>query len=428
MSTSMSMSSRCWLASATFCMALASGCGSNSDERALDASHGGDEGDGSTAMSEPPNPYCPTRLGPTEGPYAQRGECCYRADNTSRVEAQGDAPAVIVEYRINDIQTINQPASLGLDLVRSVMASGYDNGEMNLLWRITGPRENGELTSGRGTAQVGAGRYNCDEGTYSFYGDGAAPTRGEHNDPARWKSVTVPITFDPSAPQPRERIVPDWDGNANRHYTLIPYLNSGDYGLEWELVSQGFAMEDVPTDNASLDCIGSRAETGGWTPGGTFVFYNPLKPNDVDPIGMLSGQTYCQLLAFGVVEPTAVQDDAVSCAKAKRCKPGTSHCKWVKLPDGLCPDPEKGEDELWGCHIGDTANADGEPTNCTAEAPTTALNPATGAKSEGQCCDPLGESTTLPACNAYFLRNKFAAAGAEITDDAKNEAQPNCHE
>ena len=44
----------------------------------------------------------------------------------------------------------------------------------------------------------------------------------------------------------------------------------------------------------------------------------------------------------------------------------------------------------------------------------------------GQCCDPLGQSTTLPACNAYRTVGKFVAAAAEITDEPRNSLPPVC--
>jgi hypothetical protein len=44
-----------------------------------------------------------------------------------------------------------------------------------------------------------------------------------------------------------------------------------------------------------------------------------------------------------------------------------------------------------------------------------------GVTTKGQCCDPLGMSTTLPACNAYRLVQDFVAAAAEIDDNLVGE-------
>jgi hypothetical protein len=54
------------------------------------------------------------------------------------------------------------------------------------------------------------------------------------------------------------------------------------------------------------------------------------------------------------------------------------------------------------------------------------LDPDAGATSKGQCCDPLGTSTTLPACNAHYLINEFTAAAATITAEPTDSAQKNC--
>jgi hypothetical protein len=64
--------------------------------------------------------------------------------------------------------------------------------------------------------------------------------------------------------------------------------------------------------------------------------------------------------------------------------------------------------------------------SCTPEAPTAPLDPDMGATSEGQCCDPLGLSMTLPKCNAYRTLGKFVAAAAEITDTPRDTLPPVC--
>jgi hypothetical protein len=49
-----------------------------------------------------------------------------------------------------------------------------------------------------------------------------------------------------------------------------------------------------------------------------------------------------------------------------------------------------------------------------------------GATSKGQCCDPMGASATLPACNAYRTVQVYVAGAAEITDDPINKLPPVC--
>jgi hypothetical protein len=107
-------------------------------------------------------------------------------------------------------------------------------------------------------------------------------------------------------------------------------------------------------------------------------------------------------------------------------------CPWLKLPDSLCP--AKAEDQaIYGCHLGAKGNINmemGYPADadlkCTDTAPTSVLDPDAGATTLGQCCDPLGMSTTLPACNAHRLINEFTAAAATITTTPTDTLQKNC--
>jgi hypothetical protein len=122
------------------------------------------------------------------------------------------------------------------------------------------------------------------------------------------------------------------------------------------------------------------------------------------------------------------------CDTVPRCMPDEDGpCLWVKLPDSLCPETD-GDKANWKCHLGAQMNVNAEvgypdPVSCSMEAPTGPLDPAMGATTAGQCCDPLGDAdaaNTLPNCNAYRLVQKFAAAAAEITDNPANELQRNC--
>jgi hypothetical protein len=423
----MGKSSIQWLvASLLTALCATSFAGCKSDEEPSDSDGGGSQ-DIDAGGGEAPddlNPYCPTEIPPADGAFGPKGKCCYRTANSTRVEQRGDSDAASIEYRLQYVQTTNHPLTIGQDFLRSIAISRSENEEQSVLWRFTGPRKDGEVVSGPGTIQIGAGRYNCD-GTYSYFDAKAAPPRDFSQDPARWVAPVVPVTIDATKEKPSERTTPDWDKNANRGYTLTPYLSSSTYELDWELVNQGFDIEEMPTDDSGLNCVGERNMAGEWKAGGTFTLYTPIKVNNTDPIGVLNGQTYCQLVAFGVLDPKEIDDPAVSCEDVERCEPGSSGCRWQKLPDSLCPvtDDEK---KNWGCHIGYEDNPEDEPTNCTAAAPTGSLDPAKGGKSQGQCCDPLGKSTTLPECNAYFLRQEFVAAAAQITDDPTNEAPVDC--
>jgi hypothetical protein len=368
------------------------------------------------------NLACPEYVGPFDGPYASKGACCYRTANSSRLSMQGDSPMATTEYRLNYVQTVNHPLTLGLDVIKNLNIIRVEDEQQSMLWRFQGPAKGGQFVSGDGVLTVGVGRYNCD-GTYSYYSDTAAPPRMESSsDPARWAPHQMPITIDVSKDVP-DRYKPVWSKNYNRGYTIMPYLNTSTFAMDWELWDQGFALEKMPTDAAALDCVGKRSDKGLWETNGSFLAYVQIDKNDHDPISALAEQTLCQLLSFGVV---VKKDDPKNNCKGIRCKPGSADCAWLKLPDSLCPATDD-EMSKWACHIGDPSNPDGEKTNCAPDAPTAALDPDKGATSQGQCCDPMGQGKDgLPACNAYMLRNEFVAAAAEITDDRKDTLQTNC--
>jgi len=216
-----------------------------------------------------------------------------------------------------------------------------------------------------------------------------------------------------------------WATNDNRAIAYAPYMFPNMWDLEWEIATQGFDIETIDTEGDGRDCMGSR-EGKEWKPSGTFRIFSPMKENDVEPISAALGNTLCTLTGFGLVLP-----GTAGCFTTERCEPDTDGCAWKKLPDSLCPETAD-EQSKWGCHIGSVDNPgdddypDGYPTNCTQDAPTEVLDPDNGATSEGQCCDPLGQSTTLPACNAWLLRQDYVAAAAEITDEPSNELPAAC--
>jgi hypothetical protein len=133
------------------------------------------------------------------------------------------------------------------------------------------------------------------------------------------------------------------------------------------------------------------------------------------------------LLAFGVLPPDMKNTD---CLTTPRCMPGSADCIWKKLPDSLCPETAA-QSAIFGCHLGDENNVNAEmgypaTLKCTPTEPSAALDPDKGATSDGQCCDPMGKSASLPPCNAYRTVGKFVAAAAEITDAPLDSLPPKC--
>jgi hypothetical protein len=375
------------------------------------------------------NTDCPP-IGPLTGSCAQRGECCHRASNAAQEAMLGPDDDMVLEYRVVYSVTTNHPLTIGTPVLNEATTTRYEREQQSTLWRFQSPRMNGEHVSGPGVLTIGQGRYNCD-GTYSFYSENAAPSvDGFSTDSARWAPSIMNVMVDADA-DGAGRMRPDFATSKARELVYTPFLDNTTYELDWELVNQGFDILSIDATEAGRDCIGAR-EASQWEAGGQFVIYTPVAENN-NPgqiIGLIM-QRYCQLVAFGVLgEGTR----GMSCTETPRCVPdggmlGDGGCDWVKLPDSLCPTNDA-QRALFGCHLGDEDNVNEEPgyptdLNCTQEAPTSVADPNTGG-SAGQCCDPLGQSATLPACNAWRLIQDYVAAAVEITDEYTDEIQQNC--
>jgi hypothetical protein len=392
---------------------------------------GGVDACGSTAAA---NLMCPT-IAPIDGDCAPKGMCCQRASNKDKEAALGPDDNLVLEYRVEFSDTLNHPKTIGVDALKTLTTQRYEQEQQSILWRLELPRKGGKLVAGKGKFTNGVGRYNCD-GTYSYYSDSAAPDVASFSsDKTRWAAVTVDVDFDP-AKTGIDQIHIAFADNKNRNFTYTPFLNPDSYALDWELINQGYDLKTIDLTDAGRDCIGAR-DGSKWSMGGTYWVYTPLKGNDVEPIAALSGQNYCQLAAFGAFLKTYGCDTprCAPYAPAPKMNPTPEQtaaaCNWQKLPDSLCP-VDDDEKALFGCHLGDPSNLNMEMTyyppaaeiNCTPDKPTTPQDPSTGPA--GQCCDPLGKSTTLPACNAYRLVQSYVAAAAAITTEPTSQIQQKC--
>jgi hypothetical protein len=271
--------------------------------------------------------------------------------------------------------------------------------------------------------EVGVGRYNCD-GTYSFYDHNVAPVREQEDriSSDRWETRLTETLYDPFA-APTDRIVPGWWNNPNQYLSCIPYFLPGTQTIDWEECSTGFELLRLANDNeeASDDCLGTW-NGAEWSMPGRYQTFVPLEENNLDIIDSIN-QSYCQLLSFSVL---ASEDRDIDCLATPRCFPGNPGCKYVKLPDSLCPVDEH-ERGLFRCHLGARDNPNDEPDYpevlpCTYEAPRELTEDG------GQCCDPMGQgSDGLPACNAFRMLYDFAASAVEITREATSEFPPVCN-
>jgi len=373
---------------------------------------------------------CPDSVGPFEGECAPKGACCHRASNAAKA-AQLPCPdsPLTLEYRVSSAAPNNHPLSTGLGVLKMAAAERARScaGDQCLLWRFTDPRAGGVEVAGPGKSSSAIGRYNCD-GTFSYYNDTVAPARPDQGftNPARWNVVEATTMVDPAIAGVGRRKV-EWATHPHRFVTTSPFFLPGTDTIDWEVATSGFEILEFDNSEAGRDCQGTWNGSAWETPG-RYQTFAPLKDNNADIIDVIS-QNFCQLLSFSVLE---VEDRGTDCLETPRCMPGTEGCKYIKLPDSLCPEDDAQRD-LFRCHLGAQGNVNMETDypadlNCTMEAPTAPLNPDVDPNvSKGQCCDPLGAGTNgLPACNAFRIINEFAAAAGEITTDKKGEFPPIC--
>jgi hypothetical protein len=373
---------------------------------------------------EATNFSCPQSVGPFEGACAPKGQCCRRSSNLEELAYLGPEEPQVFEYRFSQALITNHPLSMSLPILQMSAAerARYCGGDQCRLMRLTKPRSNGQQTVGSGLMQIGVGRYNCD-GTYSFYDYNVAPVREQENlfSSDRWEARLVDTLYDPSAAVD-DRIVPDFSSNPNQYVSCIPYFLPGTQTIDWEECSSGFELLQIVNDSSegSEDCLGSW-NGAQWSMPGRYQTFVPLADNNRDIIDSIS-QSYCQLLSFSVLAP---EERDIDCLATPRCFPGNPGCKYVKLPDSLCPVDER-ERGLFRCHLGARDNPNDESDYpevlpCTNGAPVELTQ-------DGQCCDPMGQgSDGLPACNAFRMLYDFAASAAEITHEAKSEFPPVCN-
>ncbi|MGD8863440.1 MAG: hypothetical protein PVI30_25725, partial [Myxococcales bacterium] len=265
---------------------------------------------------------CPVNVGPIFGSCAPKGECCHRASNDAKMAMLGPDEPAVLEYRLNLVEVTNHPLTVNQPVLLASAAARADicSGEQCFLWRFTVPRQGGELVAGEATMEFGIGAYNCD-GTYSFYGDSAAPARdGISDTPSRWASTSVKANFDPAREGIDQYEIP-FETNKNRELVRSIFLDTADNSIDWELASSGFEITELDTSEAGRDCMGAR-DGLNWEPVTGFVSYSPIIGNDVD-INNLISQTYCSLLGFGIL-PEGSKD--MSCTDTPRCAPGSADC------------------------------------------------------------------------------------------------------
>ena len=385
---------------------------------------------------------------PSSGDCAPKGECCHRASNIAKEAKLGPDDPLVLEDRLAENFTINHPKTIGNPLAVMPALQQFSAEANNALLRVEVPRQGGEEVNGPGKVTFGNGAYNCD-GTYSFFGDKAAPSvDGVSSDAARWTPHQWDVTVDTSKDDINDRLHATFDEQAAaRQFLNAPYFDvtKDAYPLDWEISFMGYRFTNLNYQD-NYDCTGKLggSDGSGWDAGGQAEVFTPIFGNNKSVITAL-GVTYCTLVSFGI----GAANSDINCETEARCMPGTlkdgsggsctpdfsaddTCCPWAKLPDSLCP-ATADDQKLFYCHAGakgNVNNEDGYPSdsdlNCTDTAPTSPLDPDKGATSNGQCCDPLGKSDTLPACNAFRIVENVVLSAVEITDKPYQGTQKNC--
>lgn len=371
----------------------------------------------------------------------EAGDCCKRVNLVTANEAIA-ADQKVYEYRLMALRTITQPESLG-NKTNQDLIEGFQNTKAFItLYRFTGDLSK----DGKIKYTIGPGVYNCD-GTYSFYAKGAASAVTASTwsaDPDRFAPTSSEVDWyaaDGRIDTTWENMQKGVTGQAIYDYST----NKTAWQYAYELPGQGYAPWKIPITANNPDCIGSRSESA-WNNEGIFEDY--FRMDLADKITNLQGagnpnETLCQLAAFFLLKQG--DEKTTTCNGTPRCDRTTDpSCVWYELPDGLCPKDSE-EENLFRCHLGDKKKADklmavcnsGQYTDeapkewcvmmkkwpsppCTNTAPTSLADTP-------QCCDPLAKNTDgLPACNAWRVVNKYAAAAVEITSEPTSKLQTSC--
>jgi len=323
------------------------------------------------------NGLCPFAA-PTDGACAPKGACCFRSSNAVHArEAWDNTGTTTLEFRVNASRTTSQPNSLGNPLIQSSFASTLDQE-----WAVSLLRIEGLSTAQRGpvTVTFGPGRANCD-GSFSFFGEGAAPNTENRTDPSRWQPIVSTGTWDWSA---RPMLSLD-DGPTTGVHWFPVARDHGVFGYEqpqqdpvFDLALNGDSAGAIADED--LNCVGGGLQgPGQWAPSLRQTTFYPVASLRATTINSLAlQQNFCSFIALGFM----AADDCNS-------QPQSA---WVEQPTGLCDSD--------GCYV--ASETDPENTCDGGTKP---------------CCDPTGTDDLLAPCNAFVIHNLTSLAAVEITTE-----------
>ncbi len=368
------------------------------------AGGGGDGGEGDVCIGctdcppdDPPfaDPYCNNLkcpdIPPLDGDLTQKGACCYRmpaevAAKEMLQPGEGGPLSYVMIYN----KPITQPQTIGSEVIAGIMNNSQEQGYEVMLLRINGVIPEDEAPPGPMdvTIDIGSGRQNCD-GTYSFYGKGAAPDHEGRTDPNRWDVRTMTGTWDWSA-DPYLSV-----NDEGRYFGLAwapRWLNTVDINYE-----QPLRVLDLTFPNGSRDeegnCIGQRFDDGTWTGPPALSLFIPMAEAE-QTVSQIAAQTLCAIIANSV----GVRESDSLPFTCEGPRVGGIN-PWLELPDSMCPTDPTDETKCW---IGVTDHPDFDAErDCNG--------------TDRPCCDPTDTGADgLQACNAWFVKAEVMLASAAV--------------
>lgn len=358
---------------------------------------GGDPGICTGASTDDPNcvnQNCPDTA-PATGPRAQKGACCFRVSNATRAKTAWDAgETATLEFRQNALATSTQPTTVGNGIIQASLADTYAKDWSNTLVRVEGVPKSGKADV---IVTIGAGRSNCD-GTYSFFGDGAAADQFGRTDDGRWKPAVMNGEWDWDTDE--KLTIAAEERAAGVRWAPVAY----DYGvfgyeqptqdLDYKFTFAGTSSTDV--DDNALNCVGGEitAPTTWTSTLVQTVFFPIASLKEAEVHSQAVTQNFCSFM--GVKFGSDKTCDEVPRVAPDTCEDPESQvgeCQhWFELPFGMCDDEH--------CYVG----KEGHPL-------------ATCGATAKPCCDPTGVDDSMPACNAFLIEATAVLGAAEIKDE-----------
>lgn len=316
------------------------------------------------------------------------GDCC----NTVDVKLREASMAPGTKYDLEFVFYINLPQSIpnvANPTIQTLLENGQKEGADIFLIRYKDvPRTEDMSGPVPVTVELGTGKLNCD-GSYSFYGNGAAPEPvhgGPPNDPNRWAKKSIEMQYSGFNSEDLATHPPEDLMASVTQLTWAPRWWQTGINYEQPVKFLSFVQKVNPNN---WSCFGSMDSGEKWSLDAQLTTFVPVAEAEQVTLQELGGQTQCGVFAKGPLQGNCDNPQSEWPTKPNGyCN--AQHVCWV----GVAEDPEAAA--FWGEFF------EGE-NNCGS-----AAHP---------CCDPTGTDAALQPCNAFYIRNASAIGAVEITDN-----------